>query len=56
MSKYKINIILDKPEISTEFQVICWSEEIEGTKKDAIKRAKQLQKEWTAEFYQITRI
>ena len=56
MNKYKIDIILDKPEISTDFKIICWSEEFEGRKKDAIKRAKELQKEWTAEFYMISKI
>lgn len=56
MSKYKIDIILDKPEISTDFKIICWSEEFEGKKKDAIKRAKSLQKEWTAEFFKITKL
>ncbi len=56
MSKYKIDIIMDKPEISTDFKIICWSEEFEGKKKDAIKRAKELQKEWTAEFFTITKL
>ena len=56
MNKYKIDIIMDKPEISTDFKIICWSEEIEGKKKDIIKRAKALQKEWKAEFYEIYRI
>ena len=56
MSKYKINIILDKPEIFADFKIICWSEEFEGKKKDAIKGAKSLQKEWTAEFFKITKL
>lgn len=56
MNKYKIEIVLDKPEISTDFKIICWSEEIEGRKIDAIKRAKELQKEWNAEFYIISKI
>ena len=56
MIKYKIDIIMDKPEISTDFKIICWSEEFEGKKKDAIKRAKELQKEWTAEFYTIIKL
>ena len=47
---------MDKPEISTDFKIICWSEEIECKKKDAIKRAKSLQKEWTAEFFKITKL
>lgn len=42
MSKYKIDIIMDKPEISIDFKIICWSEEFEGKKKDAIKRAKEI--------------
>ena len=44
MSKYKIDIILDKPEISTDFKIVCWSEEFEGKKKDAIKRANHFKK------------
>lgn len=56
MSKYKIEIILDKPEISVDIKVICWSEEFVGAEKDAIKRAKELQKEWNAEFYNIIKI
>ena len=56
MNKYKIEIVLDKPEISTDFKIICWSEEFEGRKIDAIKRAKELQKEWNAEFYIISKI
>ena len=56
MNRYKIDIILDKPEISTDFKIICWSEEFKGRKRDAIKRAKELQKEWTAEFYTISKI
>ena len=56
MSKYKIDIIMDKPEISTDFEIICWSEEFEGKKKDAIKHAKSLQNEWTAEFFKITKL
>lgn len=32
MSKYKIDIIMDKPEISTDFKIICWSKEFEGKK------------------------
>ena len=56
MSKCKIDIIMDKPEISTDFKIVCWSEEFEGKKKDAIKRAKSLQKEWTAEFFKITKL
>lgn len=55
MNKYKIDIIMDKPEISTDFKIICWSEEFKGKKRDAIKRAKELQKEWKAEFYRITK-
>ena len=51
MSIYKIEIILDKPEISTDYQIICWSEVFEGKKKDAVKLAKKLQKEWKAELY-----
>ena len=34
---------MDKPEISTDFKIICWSEEFDGKKKDAIKHAKELQ-------------
>ena len=56
MSKYKIDIVMDKPEISTDFKIICWSEEFEGKKKDAIKRAKALQEEWKAELFTITKI
>ena len=56
MNKYKIDLIMDKPEISTEFQIICWSEELEGNRKDATKRAKELQGEWKAEFYTITKL
>ena len=56
MNKYKIEIVLDKPEISTDFKIICWFEEFEGRKIDAIKRAKELQKEWNAEFYIISKI
>ena len=56
MIKYKIDIIMDKPEISTDFKIICWSEEFEGKKKDAIKLAKELQKEWAAEFFTITKL
>ena len=53
---YKIDIIMAKPEISTDFKIICWSEEFDGKKKDAIKCAKELQKEWTAEFFTITKL
>lgn len=56
MNRYKIDIILDKLEISTDFKIICWTEEFEGRKRDAIKRAKELQKEWTAEFYTVSKI
>ena len=56
MNKYKIDIIMDKPEISTDFKIICWSEEFDGKKKDAIKHAKELQKEWTAEIFTITKL
>ena len=56
MNKYKIDIIMDKPEISTDFLIICWSEEFEGNKRDAVKHAKKLQKEWNAEFYTITKL
>ena len=56
MSKYCIDIILDKPEISTDFKVICHSEVFDGKKSDALKRAKELKKEWTAEFFTITKL
>lgn len=47
---------MDKPEISTDFKIICWSEELDGKKKDAIKRAKELQNEWTTEFFTIIKL
>lgn len=53
MSKYCIDIILDKPEISTDFKVICHSEVFDGKKSDAVKRAESLKKEWNADFCNI---
>ena len=53
MKEYEIEIILDKEEISTEFQIICWKETYKGSKRGAIKRTKQLQKEWKAELYNV---
>ncbi len=56
MKEYEIKIILDKVEISKDFRVICWTEIYKGNKRGAIKRAKELQKEWKAEFYEINKI
>lgn len=56
MKEYEIEIILDKEEISTEFKIICWKEIYRGNKRGAIKRAKQLQKEWNAELYNVYEI
>ena len=53
MKKFDIEIILDKKEISPDYRIICWKEIFVGTRKGAIKRAKQLQKEWKAEYYNI---
>ena len=54
--KYLIEIILNKEEIAKDFLVTCWSEEFIGNKKDAAKRAKELQKEWKAEMYNVEMI
>ena len=54
MKKYKIEIILDKEEISPDFKIICYSEIYIGEKKNAILRARALQKEWKAEYYTLT--
>ena len=54
--KYKIDIILNKEEIAKDFLITCWSEEYTGKKRGAIKRAKELQKEWNAEMYNIIRV
>ena len=54
--QYEIVIILKKKEISEDFLVVAWKEEFKGTKKEAEERAKQLQKEWKAEIYEITEI
>ena len=56
MKEYEIEIILDKEEISTEFKIICWKEIYRGNIRGAIKRAKQLQKEWNAELYNVNEI
>lgn len=56
MKTYEIEIILIKEEISPDFQIICWKENYKGTKKDAVKRAKRLQKEWKAEMYNIIEV
>ena len=53
MKTFEIEIILQKDEISPDFQIICWKEIFKGTKKEAIKKAKQLQKKWKAELYNI---
>lgn len=53
--EYKIDIVLNKEQISKDINVVCWSEKYFGKKKNAIKRAKELQKEWTAEFFTITK-
>ena len=56
MKTYEIEIILIKEEISPDFQIVCWKENYQGTKKGAVKRAKQLQKEWKAEMYNIIEV
>ena len=53
MKTYQIEIIMVKEEISPDFQIICWKEKYKGTKRGAIKKAKQLQREWKAELYNI---
>ena len=53
---YVIEIVLDKEEISTEFQVICYKEKFKGNKRNAIKRARELQKEWNAEYYRVIKV
>ena len=55
MKKYEIEIILDKEEISKDFKIICWKEIFEGNKRSAIKRAKELQREWKAEMFNTTK-
>ena len=56
MKTYEIEIILIKEEISPDFQIICWKERYRGAKKGAIKRAKELQREWNAELYNIVEV
>lgn len=56
MKKYEIEMILDKEEISKDFKIICWKEIFEGNKRSAIKRAKELQREWKAEMFNIHEI
>ena len=56
MKTYEIEIILIKEEISPDFQIVCWKENYQGTEKGAVKRAKQLQKEWNAELYNIREV
>ena len=56
MKTYQIEIILIKEEISPDFQNICWKENYKGTMKGAIKKAKQLQREWNAELYNIVEV
>lgn len=56
MKRYEIEIILQKEEISSEFLIICYKERFCGSKKNAVIRAKQLQKEWNAEYYRINEI
>lgn len=51
--EYKIDIVLRKEEISKDIEVICWSETSFGSKRKAIRRAKDLQKEWCAQYYII---
>lgn len=56
MKEFEIEIILDKEEISTEFKIVCWKESYKGQKLGAIKRAKELKREWNAELYNIYEI
>ena len=55
-TEYKIDVVLQKEEIARDIKVICFSETMFGNRLKAIKRAKELQKEWKAEFFAITKL
>lgn len=54
--QYEIQIILYKEEISPDFHIICYKETFNGSKRAATKRARELQKEWKAEYYRLIEV